>query len=266
MKKILGICSWILITVGLLVTLGFVYNEQNNLLCSDLKINIDVINGHEFIDVNDIMSIIRKSGDSVVGKPVAQINVGQLEKLIENHPCIQNAEVFKTINGEINIKVQQRNPLIRIFPINNDGFYIDEEGSFMPLSNKYSARVLMANGHILGGINTWSGLSVPQILKDDSLAKKTILDDLFILADFINRDEFLKAQIQQVFVDSNREIELIPRVGIHRIIIGDVSGLKEKFDKLMIFYNEGLGKTGWNEYEVINLKYENQIVCTKINL
>ncbi|MBA3899793.1 MAG: cell division protein FtsQ [Bacteroidetes bacterium] len=264
MKKFLKIFSWFLILMGLLVTLGFVYNEQKSLLCTDLKIIIDVDNGHEFIDIKDILAIVNKSGDSIVGQSIAGIDVGKLEKLIENHPSIANAEVYKTINGEINVKVQQRNPIIRIFPVNNDGFYIDEEGEFMPLSSKYSARVLMANGNIVGGVSTWSGLSIPQIMRNDSLAKKTILDDLFLLADFINKDEFWKAQIQQVYVDTNREIELIPRVGNHRIIIGDVSGLKEKFEKLMIFYNEGLNKTGWNEYHTINLKYQNQIVCTKI--
>jgi cell division protein FtsQ len=264
MKKFLRILSWFLIIVGLFVSLGFVHSEQQKLLCTDMKIIIDAENEHEFIDVKDVEAIIRNTGSKILGQSVASIDVGELEKLIENHPSIANAEVYKTINGEINIKVQQRNPLIRIFPLNNDGFYIDEDGAFMPLSTKYSARVLMANGHILGGISTWSGLSISQILKNDSLAKKTILDDLYILADFINKDEFWKAQIQQVYVDINREIELIPRVGNHRIIIGDISNLEEKFEKLMIFYKEGLSKVGWNEYEAINLKYENQIVCTKI--
>jgi cell division protein FtsQ len=264
MKKFLKIITWGLVVLGLVISFGFVYIEQNGLVVREMKIIIDTDKGHEFVDVKDVLEIVKKSGNPVIGKPVSDIDVGQLEKLIENHASIANAEVYKTINGEINIKVEQRNPLIRIFPLTNDGFYIDEQGQFMPLSNKYSAKVLVASGHINGGVSAWSGLSIPEILKDDSISQKTILDDLFVLAEYINSHEFWKAQIQQVYVDAYREIELIPRVGNHRIIIGDISDLNEKFEKLMIFYKNGLSKTGWNEYDVINLKYQDQIVCTKI--
>jgi cell division protein FtsQ len=38
----------------------------------------------------------------------------------------------------------------------------------------------------------------------------------------------------------------------------------EKFEKLHTFYLQGLNTTGsWNKYSVINLKFKNQIVCTK---
>jgi cell division protein FtsQ len=263
-KKVLQILSWFLIIAGLLVSLGFVQHQQSQLLCSDMKVIIDGGSEHNFIDVNDVRAIIKNSGDSVIGQSVSSIDVGLLETLIENHPSVANAEVYKTINGEINVKVKQRNPLIRIFPVNSDGFYIDDKGYFMPLSSKYSAKVLMASGHIIAGFNTLQGTNINEIIQNDSLAKKTLLDDLFILADFISRDKFWSAQIQQVYVDMNKEIELIPRVGNHKIILGDVSELEDKFKRLMVFYRDGLSKTGWNEYEIINLKYKDQIVCTKI--
>ena len=33
---------------------------------------------------------------------------------------------------------------------------------------------------------------------------------------------------------------------------------------VMIFYQNGLNKVGWNIYSTINLEYKNQVVCTKI--
>ena len=263
-KKILIVFSWLLMLSGVFVILGFVNEEQKNLICKNLEIIIDGDTEHEFVDVEDILSIIRNTGDSIYGQSMATVNIGLLEKLIENNPSVSSAQVFKSVNGEIKVKVKQRNPLIRIFPISNDGFYIDEQGEFMPLSTKYSARVLMANGYVSAGFNTLGGTSIKEIIKDDSLSKRTILDELFIVADFINKNEFWKAQIQQIYVDHNNEIELIPRVGIHKIRIGNVTDLEEKFECLLIFYQQGLSKTGWNEYEIINLKYKNQIVCTKI--
>ena len=88
--------------------------------------------------------------------------------------------------------------------------------------------------------------------------------DLFKMANFISQDEFWNAQVSQLFVNDEKEFELIPRVGNHEIIFGEAEKIPFKFDKLMVFYKEALPKTGWNEYSTINLKFKNQIVCTKI--
>jgi cell division protein FtsQ len=53
-------------------------------------------------------------------------------------------------------------------------------------------------------------------------------------------------------------------VGNHKIILGDCSDLEQKFKKLFAFYKDGLNKIGWNTYKTINLKYKNQVVCTRI--
>ncbi|MDR1090381.1 MAG: hypothetical protein LBL79_04825 [Prevotella sp.] len=61
----------------------------------------------------------------------------------------------------------------------------------------------------------------------------------------------------------NQDITLIPRVGDHRIILGDLDGYKERLNKLMTFYRNGLNETGWNKYSVINLKFDKRVVCIK---
>ena len=39
--------------------------------------------------------------------------------------------------------------------------------------------------------------------------------------------------------------------------------MKEKLEKLKVFYKEGLTKVGWDKYSVINLKYKGQVVCER---
>jgi cell division protein FtsQ len=80
---------------------------------------------------------------------------------------------------------------------------------------------------------------------------------------FLEKDEFWKAQMEQVLVNDKSELILIPKVGDHQIILGTTEGLEEKLNRLMLFYKEALTKTGWNQYGTINLKYKGQIVCTK---
>ena len=61
----------------------------------------------------------------------------------------------------------------------------------------------------------------------------------------------------------NQEFEIIPRVGAHQILLGNAENLELKFRNLKILYEEGLAYEGWNKYEIINLKYNNQVICSK---
>jgi cell division protein FtsQ len=97
----------------------------------------------------------------------------------------------------------------------------------------------------------------------DSLRNRVFIDDIFKMAEFIRTDPLWHAQIEQLYVNKELEIELIPRVGNHRIVVGDVVDIKKKLDKLKVFYAKGLSNTGWNEYSVINLKFADQVVCKK---
>ena len=264
MKKILNIVIWIFLVSGLVVSLAFVEIEQKKMKCSSLQIEINHEDGNYFVEAEDVKSIIFNTGDSVKNQALGDIKIAYLEKIIDNHASVANAQVFKTIDGQVKVRVKQRFPILRVFNARDESFYIDQEGYFMPLSSNYTSRVLVANGRIYAGTEMLNKINVHDLMRVDSIAKKTIVDDLFILAKYISADEWRKAQFQQIYIDENGEFELIPRVGNHRILIGDITDIEEKIEKLKTFYIEGLSKTGWNEYHTINLKFKNQVVCTKI--
>jgi cell division protein FtsQ len=65
-------------------------------------------------------------------------------------------------------------------------------------------------------------------------------------------------------VNADREIELFPAIGNHKIVFGEAKDIAEKFNKLKLFYTQGLNKSdGWMKYAIVNLKYKNLVVCTK---
>lgn len=263
MKKVLQILMWLIPALGLPVILGFAGAEQNNALCTGIAVNIDSSDENFFVDETDIKEIIYSKGDSLVGSPVSQINYNTLEQLILKNPSIKDVQVYATVEGEVKADIIQRKPLVRIYNIVSESFYIDETGSAMPLSTKFASRILVANGNIRESFGGLSLFNVNKIEADDSLAAKTTLDDIFAVVNFIEKDEFWKAQIQQIYVNEKNDIELVPMVGNHKIIFGDKKNLEIKFKKLMILYQKGLSKTGWNQYSVINLKFKNQVICTK---
>jgi cell division protein FtsQ len=93
--------------------------------------------------------------------------------------------------------------------------------------------------------------------------KKPLVSQIYEFARFVIDDDFWNAQITQVYVNGPNDIELIPRVGSQVILIGNLDDFEKKLEKLKLFYEKALPAEGWNKYKKINLKYSNQIICTK---
>ena len=264
MRKIVNISFWVFLIAGLFVMLGFVSKKQDAMLCKSLAINIKNSNGNFFINQDDIKKIIHSKGDSIVHQPFSTINIFGLENSLDNNAYIEDAQVYSTVNGDVKINVKQRQPLVRLFDKDGESFYIDVTGKLMPLSDEYTSRVLVVNGNLQESYAKYYNDNLNDIIKDSTLNKQTLLGSIYIIAKYINSDSLLKAQFQQMFVNQDSDFVLIPRVGMNKIILGDTTDLAMKFNKLKIFYREGLNTTGWwNKYAIINLKYKDQIVCTK---
>jgi len=171
--------------------------------------------------------------------------------------AVEKAEVFTDLKGNITIEIIQRNPIARVFMANGKSGYMDEDGKWMNLSNKYTARVIVINGFL----PKWS----EEIITDSNINfdDKDVWSQLYLLTQTIRSDEFLNAQFEQIYVDDNGDFVLIPRVGRHSILLGNTEQLDRKFEKLKLFYKDGIAKVDWNKYKQIDLRYKYQIVCTK---
>ena len=62
---------------------------------------------------------------------------------------------------------------------------------------------------------------------------------------------------------TDKNIELVPRLGDHRIFIGNAENLPWKFEKLRALYEKALPLVGWDVYESIDLRFGDQVVCKK---
>lgn len=258
------IFTWVILVSGLVVALGFVESEQSHLRCKEPRILITEDPENNFLERPDIIRLLKDRGDSINGQPMSSVDVTELENVLNSHVAIAKSEVYVSVNGEVSIEVTQRKPVLRVFNYNSESYYIDEEGKLMPLSDKFTAHVPVAMGHIFEPYAHRFNYTMADIVRSEALKEHSLLDDLYALAMFIRKDKFWEAQVEQIYVNSEKELEIIPRVGNHRIILGDASALEEKFMKLRIFYEEGLNTTGWwNNYSVINLKFKDQVVCTK---
>lgn len=226
--------------------------------------NIDRSDNNYFILEEEVKDLFFNMGYRVDSQQLEAIDIRKLEMIVYNNPSAKKAEVFTTIDGKVKIDLLQRKPVLRIFNESGESFYIDEEGWLMPLSSTFTSRVLIATGSIADRFANRYKNRIADPEKISSVSDTAdILRDLFMVTKYINSNEFWRAQITQMNINHDREIELIPRVGNHTILFGDAKDIEEKFSKLMVFYKEGLKNTGWNLYSHINLKFKDQVVCTK---
>jgi cell division protein FtsQ len=264
-RKVVRISLWSLLICAFAMSVGFTTYRHHYMPCKSYDINISD-SGSSFVDYNDIDQIIKDKFGGLKGRSMNEINIELLEKIIRNNPFVSNAEVFSTLDGIVKIEVAQRKPILRVFNYNDESFYIDNTGKFMPTSPKFTANVPVANGVIVSretdSIPSAEGLTKHSAM-NDSLFHPSLMQGLYIIAKFIYCDYFWSGQVEQLYANEDGDIELISRVGNHRIIFGDATRVKEKFDKLFLLYTKGFDKTGWNNYNIVNLKYNNQVVCTK---
>ncbi|HRZ77534.1 MAG TPA: hypothetical protein P5248_09220 [Bacteroidales bacterium] len=79
----------------------------------------------------------------------------------------------------------------------------------------------------------------------------------------LEKDDFLRLLVSQIYIEPHGDLRMEPRIGKHSIIVGDSTGLESKLENLEAFYRQGLVRGPWDRYELINLKYKDQVVCTK---
>lgn len=263
-RKLLIAVLWIIGLSGLLASLAFVGKEEKSVVAGSLTVNILNQEENSFIDEQDVKEFFDQRRDSILKAQAGNIRVNDLEKALNSHPAIENAEVAMDINGDVTMNVTQRTPVVRVFTSAGESYYIDKQSKLMPLNDAYTARVLIATGAINEPYARRYHMPVEDIMKNEALSKVSVLDDIYKLSTFIAADSVLTTLIHQIHVTKEQEIELYPSIGDHTIVLGEVKDLNEKFNKLKLFYTEGLNKTdGWNKYSTINIKYKNQVVCTK---
>lgn len=206
----------------------------------------------DFIKEKDIKEIVKRAfeADLSVAK-IGQVDVKRVEAILEKDPFIENAETFIDASSNLNIKITQREPILRVIDNNGLNYYLDKYGTRMPLSKYFSARVPIVTG------------AVPPHVNDFLERKKYGLKDVFLLVQRLNADPFFAPMIQQIIVDPSGEFTLIPILGDQKIRIGTLDDLDEKLERLKTFYKEAMPYEGWKTYRSISVKYKNQIVCKK---
>jgi cell division protein FtsQ len=181
--------------------------------------------------------IQKQGGVKKASKEILDLN--QLESALNSNPMIRSAEVYLTVNGALHADIVQKKPIARVST--NASFYIDEEGSYMPLSSNFSARVPIVTGFV----------------------RKEALSNVLQIAQKVYNDEFLKKYVIEIHQNEDSSIDLRLRQSSFIVHLGRLNQLDKKVNNLKVFYQKALKEKTLNNYSKINLQFDNQVVCTK---
>ncbi len=246
-KQLIG---WIVVSVLIFISIGFANREQNSRQYDELIIKISNQYNNYFIDKQYLSNIMTYGGTQLIeGNTIDRLKLRDIEKRLENELFISEAQSYRDLKGNLLVVVSQRRPVARIVRKNGPDAYIDDDGMILPVSEKFTSRVLLITGSFADSIVSCENASEGGIKK------------YFELMQFINNDPFWKAQIAQLDINDKGEIDIYPQVTKQVVEFGLPEEIEKKFRKLDIFYKRILPYKGWNYYKRVNLKYSNQIIC-----
>lgn len=235
--------------LGLSFLIAFSERKQGGAVCKDIVVELDNLSENHFLDEADVLHLVEGSGEPVKGIGINRIKLKEIEKKLKYDKHILDAELFGDLKGNLVVNVELRRPIARIVQNDAPDAYIAEDGVIMPVSEKYTARVVLISG------------AVKQLLESEDLNLTEEGKQLMAMIESINADLFWKAQVAQLDIQKNGKVVIYPQVTGQLVEFGKPENLEVKFKKLKVFYKEILPTRGWTRYERVNLEYEGQVVA-----
>lgn len=250
LMNIWNLAKIVLPAILVIGSIGFVEKQYDQRICISINVTIDNQFENYFINEVDIIDLISDGGDyRIVGESFEDLNLKEIETELLKTKFIREAEVFKDLEGNLMINIDQSRPIARMMSRKMSDRYISDKGEVLPLSKRYTARVLLIDGSFADNPKLYD------------LNKTEIGSQVMELLLFIENDKFWKAQISQMNIDNHGNIKMYTQVSKQVIEFGRPVEIHEKFKKLKIFYKDILPTKGWNSYERVSVKFKDQIVC-----
>lgn len=247
-KKVLRFVVGAVLVVIFMVALAAASRQQSQRAIKGLEVHLNDEQEYSFLQRKDIENLLLKNRHiDLAQTSIANLDLKLMEDIARTNPWVANADIYVDNKQVLQVNILQREPLARIFDVNGASYYMDSTLHTMPLSQGYAyAAPVFTN--------------VP-VLRNDS-AHKVLLQKIAKMSNVVGRDSFWHAQITQIEVQPDQTFVLIPLMGNQRILMGDTAHMETKLKNLLAFYKHVSNKIGWDKYETLDLRYNNQVVAS----
>lgn len=218
----------------------FAFSNAKNAKREVSNLNVVFVGDQKlFLTAQNVSKLLIQNEEGVINKPKEIIDLNRLESALNTNQIIKNAQVYLSVDGVLTVEVEQKRPIARVST--NASYYIDEDGTYMPLSSNYAARVPLITGFV----------------------NKSNISEITPLAKKVDGDEFLKTHVIEMIFNEDQTFDLRLRNNNFKAHIGTLNQLDKKINNLKAFYQKAMKDSSLAKYSTVNLKFDNQVICTK---
>ena len=163
--------------------------------------------------------------------------VYEIEQIISRIPFVKKANVYMTVNSELNIRVQEKKPVLNLY---NSDYLLSENGQLIPKIDSLNIDLISFFGEI----------------------DPTIYTNLSNLSKMIMKDDFLKDHIKYIYSDSLSFYLSVKRFN-YNIELGSLENISEKLNNYKVFIASIMDDEILNKYSHLNLKFNKQVIAQK---
>ncbi|RCT54042.1 cell division protein FtsQ/DivIB [Winogradskyella sp. KYW1333] len=228
--------------IGLILLVGFLFafsNQRNSVRKVDLKAPVFIGENKLFITDQTVSKLLIQNQRPLTEQPKDIIDLNELEVALNSNSMIKKAEVFMSVEGELYTEIEQKRPIARVS--SNASYYIDDDGSYMPLSSNYTARVPLVTGNV----------------------NKNSLETVYEFASAVDQDEFLKKHVIEIRQNDDNTIDFRIRKSDFTVHLGTLKKLDKKINNFKAFYQKAFKDKILETYTRVDLKFDKQVICTK---
>lgn len=249
-KSILGKVLWTIAGIALIVLFTFAWQDKGQKKCTGVQIELVGDNtAILFMDEMEIKALLAEQGVKE-HVPINGLNLIKIEQSLSAIKWVKNAEVFIDNNQQVQVRIEQRVPVARIFTVSGNSFLIDSTAKQLPLKQLSVMRL-----PVITGFPT----NQEQLSKPDS----ALLSHVLKLAMLIRQDSFYSAQVAQINIATNGDLEVVPALGDHLVLLGSIEKIEDKLNRLFTFYKKVWIQSGINAYQVLDCRFDHQIIALK---
>ena len=251
-RKILLAVTVLILLIGTALLLTGSRAHRRMVTCKGLK--VEYMDGHRFVNDADVKTWLEREYGSYVGQRLDSVDLARIEKILDEQSAILKSEAYTTEDGLLNVRISQREPVLR-FQKGDTGFYVDDRGFIFPLQDKFTARVPIVDGAI--PVHFEPGYKG----KARTERERRWISDVMEMMAWIHKNKVWRDAIVQVSVSGNGDLVLIPREGNERFLFGAPVDVADKFGRIARYYEYIKPAQDRGPYKTVNVKFDRQIIC-----
>lgn len=252
LKQVFTILLWICIGSGITVLLISAVNKEQKNSCKEVVVEFNDDLPFRMLDEDEIIYTLWPAArnSNPVGKSIHSLDLFALEKQLEKNPWVRDADLYFDQLKKLHLRVEQRNPVARLFTPAGNSFFIDDEYTLLPVK-------------LTDAVSLPVFTNFTQLSNSPSVADTILMKRIVSLSQYIKQDSLWMAQVEQVNINSDLIFEVMTQMGDQVVNLGLRTDWSKMFSKLKVLYKRISEEGNWSKYAQIDLQYKDQAVCIK---